>query len=443
MIRCCGRVGYALGTEADNVMAEIRPFRGIRYDASQRDGHDISALLAPPYDVLSEQERDGLLAQDRRNIVALDLPHMPPGFAGPLEAYAGAAEALEAWRSEGILIQEERPSVYVYHQVFDHAGRAVTRRMFFARLRLEEFGRGSVYPHERTFGGPKEDRLMLTRATRCNLSPIFGLYPDASNEVAGILDVANRPPVAEGTLDGVGNRLWVVDDTNTIDRVASAMHDKAVFIADGHHRYGTALMYRDEVAAENASLPDDHPANFVLVVLCAMEDPGLLILPTHRLLLGLKASDAITSLQAAEGIEMIPSEAGPDEPIEPGTFRVFAGDAEEVHLLRLDGPAILARLEPDRSDAWRRLDVAVLHRYLLDEVVSPADASGAEPEIRYIKNAAAGRDEARRRGGVQIEMAPTSLADMREVCRAGELMPQKSTFFYPKLATGLVINPLQ
>ena len=423
-------------------MAQIAPFCGIRPDPSRYAGGDLSDVIAPPYDVLSRADRDALLACHERNIVAVDLPHMPPGFAGPPEAYARAAETMQAWLDDGTLIRDDRPALYVYHQQFTHEGRPITRRMFFARLRLEPFGAGTVFPHERTFGGPKEDRLMLTRATRCNMSPIFGLYPDPDNEVSALLDVADREATCHGRVDDVENRLWVVDDAETIDRAVRAMADRAIFIADGHHRYGTALMYRDEVVGQAGPLPDEHPANFVLVVLCAMEDDGLLILPTHRLLIGLDADRAIGSLEAADDVQINPIGTDVIGPVDPGAFRIYDGAADRAWDLKVDGARVLAGLAPEQSDAWRRLDVAVVHRYLIDEVLRPAADPGRELQVRYIKDAAVGRRTAREKSALLIEMAPTSLADMKSVCQAGELMPQKSTYFYPKLATGLLINPL-
>lgn len=422
-------------------MAQIAPLRGIRYDPARLPNGDLSAVIAPPYDVLSQADRDALLARSDRNIVAIDLPHMPPGYAGPAEVYVRAADTMRGWLDDGTLIQEPAPVLYVYHQRYILEGRPITRRMLMCRLRIEPFGRGSVFPHEQTFGGPKEDRLLLTRATQCNLSPIFGLYPDPDGAVAKLLDMADRTPTARGSLGDVDNLIWTVDDVALIDQVGEALADRAVFIADGHHRYGTAQMYRDEVmTASDHSISDEHPAHYVLMVLCAMEDDGLQILPTHRLLTGIDVQVAVNALDAQAAVEL--SSISPDagDPVEPGTFRLIAGT--DAWLLRVNGPEVLSRLEPDRSDAWRRLDLAVLHRYLIDEVIQPALGGADAPETRYIKDAAHGRTQAAAGDTLLIETAATSLNDLSEVCRAGELMPQKSTYFYPKLATGLVINPL-
>jgi len=423
-------------------MAQIAAFRGFRYDPERWAGNDLSSVIAPPYDVLSESDRDALLRRSRNNIVAVDLPHMPPGFAGPPEAYAGAASILKGWMDDGTLIRDARPALYVYHQQFENLGRRFLRRMFFARLHIEPFGTGMVFPHEQTFSGPKEDRLMLTRATRCNLSPVFGLYPDPLNHVAGLLDVSDRPPTVTAILDGVESRLWVVDDADVIGRVVKSMSDRPVFIADGHHRYGTAMMYRDEVADQMRPLPVDHSANYVLIVLCAMEDPGLIILPTHRLVQGLPPADAIQALRGEQGIQVESADATRCDPVPSGEFRFFDGAAGQLYRVRVESESAMSRMAEAHSEAWRRLDVAVLHRYLIDGVLSPLLPKGRKLEIQYLKDMAAGRQEAKAHGALLIEMSATSMQDLQDVCRAGEVMPHKSTFFYPKLATGLVINPL-
>ncbi|MBU0618404.1 MAG: DUF1015 domain-containing protein, partial [Planctomycetes bacterium] len=267
-------------------MSTIRPFSAIRY-ATDAASRDISTRLAPPYDVLDRHDKEALLTPDPRNFVKVDLPHIPPKSAGPPEAYEASRRQIEQWLADGTMVRDSRPACYVYHQAYAYEGVEYVRKMFFARLRIEPFGIGSVFPHERTFGGPKEDRLCLTKATAANLSPIFGLYQDADNAVAGRFERAlPGEPLAVGTLGGVENRIWAVTDPETIAGVTRLMVDKPIYIADGHHRYGTAGLYRDWLTEQQGPLPEDHPANFVLCALCATEDPGLLILPTHRVLPG-------------------------------------------------------------------------------------------------------------------------------------------------------------
>ena len=428
-------------------MSEIRAFPAIRY-ATIPAGRDLSTRLAPPYDVLDGEDKRALLERDPRNFVKIDLPHVPPKGAGPEEAYAAASRQLNAWLADGTLVRDAEPAVYVYHQHYQHAGTKYVRKMFFARLRLEPFATGSVFPHERTFGGPKEDRLCLTKATGANLSPIFGLYQDASNRVAQRLEQAlGAEPLAIGTLDGVENRIWAVADSATIDEVAGLVRSKAPYIADGHHRYGTGMMYRDWLIGQEGALPDDHPANFVLCVFCAMEDPGLLILPSHRVLPGVAV--AADMFEADERVEVVPLEAGnPEEvvrqlePLGPQAVAVYTAGGRGCFALRPRQRGILDDLEPDRSAAWRALGLAFLHAYLLDRVVTPKLCGATSAAVRYVKSAAAAIGEADQTNGTAFLMQATTMEELRGVCEAADLMPQKSTYFYPKLASGLVINPL-
>jgi uncharacterized protein (DUF1015 family) len=428
-------------------MSIIQPFPAIRYAPPERNC-DISARLAPPYDVLDQTGKDTLLARDPKNFVKIDLPHMPPKSAGPPTAYAAAHSTLRQWLEDGTMVRDHRPQIYVYHQKYRHAGTEYVRKMFFARLRLEPFGTGGVFPHERTFGGPKEDRLALTQATQANLSPIFGLYEDAANAVSRRLEEGlPTRPLAKGTLDGVENYLWGVDDPGRIAAVAELMKPKAIYIADGHHRYGTGLLYRDWLVRQQGQLPDNNPVNYVLCVFCAMEDPGLLILPTHRVLAGVKVGADLLAGDANLDVQPLAAK-GPDEVLKslvklgPQAIGCFDAASGRYVAVRPRSPDILDSLEPDRSPAWRRLGLAFLHAYLLDRVVSPKLCGGKEPAIQYIKTAADAVRAASDGQGTVFLLQPTTMEELRGVCGAGDLMPQKSTYFFPKLASGLVINPL-
>jgi uncharacterized protein (DUF1015 family) len=427
-------------------MSRVRPLPAIRYATTRT--RDLSTRLSPPYDILDQADKDALLRADPINFVRVDLPHVPPKSAGPDSAYRAARQTLDAWLAGGTLVPDAQPALYVYHQAYRHAGAAYVRKMFFARLRLEPFGQGSVFPHERTFGGPKEDRLALTKATQANLSPIFGLYEDADNQVARTLGQALSPePLALGTLDGVENRLWAVTDRAVIRAVEELMQPKPTYIADGHHRYGTGLLYRDWLVGVHGALPADHPANYVLCVFCAMEDPGLLIQPTHRVLPGLRATAdsfradpqlTVTTLDVADPtLAVVALKA-----LGPQAVALYSAAKQTYSAVRPAEPDILKTLEPQHSDPWRRLGLAFLHAYLLDRVVTPQLCGGAAPEIRYVKVDADAVQAARDTGGCVFLMQPTTMEELRSVCAAGDLMPQKSTYFYPKLASGLVINPL-
>jgi len=427
---------------------QIAPLCGLRYNPDRFAG-EFSKLIAPPYDVLSAQDKAALLAQHDRNIVRVDLPHVPPKSAGPDELYAQAADALQQWIADGTLIREDRPALYVYHQEYTHAGRAFTRKKLFARMKLEPFGTGTVFPHEHTFGGPKADRLKLMQATRCQLSAVFGLFSDPDGNVGRVLAVESRPPDVTAELDGVTNRMWVVTDEAAIQAVADLLADKPIYIADGHHRYGTAINYLDSLP-DAADLPPDHPARFILIGLCAMEDPGAVILPTHRVLSGfgeMPPSEVLASLR--QGLDLVKADhhnLAPDHLLPAGSphdLAVYVASVDQFYLGRFTRRNTLASLAPDQSPAWRQLDLAYLHSYLIDELITRQVLGGAEPVIQYLKAADQAITAARQCNGLALICKPCTMAQLKAVSDAGDLMPQKSTYFYPKLATGLVINPLE
>lgn len=429
-------------------MSQIRPIPAIRYTSSA-GSNNVSSRIAPPYDVIDQAGKEALLARDSNNFIKIDLPHVPAKDAGPPAVYEAAATQFKSWIADGTLTCDSAPAYYAYHQTYSHAGTRYVRKMFFARLRLEEFGKGSVFPHEQTFGGPKEDRLCLTKATRCNLSPIFGVYEDAQNAVARRLDrELDATPLLRGELDGVENALWAVRGEAAVREVTEMMAPKATFIADGHHRYGTSLNYRAALAEKSGPLAPDHPANFVLCVFCAMEDPGCLILPTHRVLPGVKlTSQAFKSDQKVEVLAL--DERNADAVVRklaqygPQAIALFSASEGSYVAIRPRDPRILAEYEAKHSEAWRTLGLSFLHAYILDRRVTPELCGGKSPEIHYVKSGPPAVEEARQTGGAVFLLQSTTMAEMRAVCSAGDLMPQKSTFFFPKLASGLIVNPLE
>lgn len=423
-------------------MAEIAPFQAVRYDFAALGG-DVSDRLAPPYDVLNQDDKDRLLARSDRNIVAIDLPHVPPKSLGPAERYQRAADTFNAWRRDGTLIRESTPAVYIYHQVFEHAGRSYTRRMFTARLRLEEFTVGNVLPHEETFGGPKEDRLALMKATAANLSAVFAVYRDPQDEVGTLLcEASQREPDAVGTIDEVENKVWILKDNSVIDRVVRAVAKENVYIADGHHRYLTAMNYRNSITEPRPSgsgfpeLAAGHPANYVMVVLGSMDDPGSLILPTHRVLL--ETGDLSLDGLVRGWSDGVATTAKGDQ-----DMTLFHGASGEERHVRFTNRAALAKIARDKSAAWCGLDVAYLHRYLIDELWKRCGRGDLPPKIGYAKAEQDARRIAARESGFALLCKVTTMEQLRAVSEAGDLMPQKSTYFYPKVATGLTINPLE
>jgi uncharacterized protein (DUF1015 family) len=413
------------------LMADIAPFAALRYDHTRLSG-DLSAVLAPPYDVLDQREKDALLAQHERNIVGIDLPHIPPKSAGPAEAYEASAKMLAAWQAEGVLVREAQPALYVYHQTFDYEGKHYTRKKFIARLRLQPFEEKVVLPHEKTFGGAKEDRLMLMKATHCNVSPVFGLFTDPEHQVETAFSAAtgNAPDIV-ANMQGVKNEMWIVTDPKVIDTVVGTLADKKVYIADGHHRYGTALTYRDWLAGEMGGLSADHPANYVMMVLGSMNDPGSLIAPYNRALADIDLDTIVAAWQ--------PGTAPADG--NDADIRLFEGSTGREVALKFTDRACLRDLQPGEVDPWYDLDAAYLHRHLIDNLLQ--SKLGSEPKVLYTKDAANTKQTAKEQNGVALLVNATPMAHLRAVSEAGGLMPQKSTYFYPKLATGLTINFLE
>jgi len=443
--------GLAIFQEVD--VAEIRPFAGIRY---ARGGDlDLSKLIAPPYDVLDDAGKAALLAKHPNNIVSVDLPFTPPKVAGPDAVYSNANTTLESWMSSGVLAQDSRPAIYPYTQTYTRAGRKFHRRGFVALVRLSAFGAGDVVPHEKTYKGPIEDRLKLMRATGVQLSPIFGLFSDPKNEVTSLLYQAVGKPELSGTMDDVQNDLWSVIDSEVEMKVIDLMKSKPIYIADGHHRYTTALQFQKEAAEQNGgTLPANHPANFCMFVLISMQDDGLLILPTHRMLGGLKnfSTDAFAGALGTDW-ELKPAPTGASHIADfthhlaseaPNTFGVFDGASRKLYTLKLNRPDILQQFEPAQSKAWRSLDVAILQRYLLDEVLQPKFAAGVEITKGYTPDATTIPPQVDgNKYQLAILLRPTPLHALEELGKHGEVMPQKSTYFFPKLATGMVMNPLK
>ena len=432
-------------------MAAIRPFAGIRFS----QGHDISNLIAPPYDVLDEKGKAALQQKSDKNVVNIDLPHLPAKTAGPDQVYQQANATMQAWLTTGILKRDGRRALYPYTQSFKQNGNTVHRRGFIGLVRLSPFGEGHVVPHEKTYKGPIEDRLKLMRATGVQLSPIFGLFSDPRNEINNLLYQNAGRPELSGTLDGVQNDLWSVIDAEVENQVIDLMGHKPIYIADGHHRYTTALQFQKEMASlHGGTLPPDHPANYCMFVLISMQDPGLMILPTHRLIGGLGRFDmdrfraAIQPHFAVEATNLSPDQM--PEAVQTlangpaNTFGLYDGATKKLYTLRLINLDLLKRIEPKQSDAWRQLDVAILQRYLLDEILQPRFAGTTELTKGYT---AYPEEIVPQVDGNKYQIAlllrPTPLHALEELGKHGEVMPQKSTFFFPKLATGMVMYPLK
>jgi len=429
-------------------MAEVQPFQAWRYDLGQVG--DLTQVIAPPYDVINPAMQDELYSQHPCNCVRLILNRDEPGDAGVDDRYARAAKFLRQWQQEGVLLQEHENALYVYHQEFEWEGRSYCRKGFLGRLRLEELGAGNVYPHEQTMPGPKKDRLALITATKTNLSPVFGLYPDADRAVMAPLDEAIlslTPLVATDHL-GVLHRMWPVTDESVINQVQAALSEKPIFIADGHHRYETACNYRRELDAAG-ELSETSAANYILMTFVGMEDPGLAILPTHRLVSGLPdlSSDDVRSAVGTHfSIEEAVSAEAAWEVLEmygsQGLFGIGTPGDGKWLIARATDTSPMATLAPDQSKVWHGLGVSLLHQLLIHHLIAGANP-GAEPTFQFVHL----MDEvthamATKSCQLAVLVNPAGMDHVQAISAERERMPPKSTFFYPKLLSGLVFNPL-
>ncbi|MEL6330326.1 MAG: DUF1015 domain-containing protein [Planctomycetota bacterium] len=445
-------------------MPAVYPFKAIHYPAG-----DVSRKVAPPYDVLDLAGRDALAAADDANIVSIDLPHVPAKELGPPAAYSGAAAKLETLLASGQLLRRETPAMFAYRQSFEAEGKTYRRSGMACTLDNIDFGPrdgGGVLPHEQTFSGPKEDRMALMKATACQTSPIFGLHADEQGSATRVVQTVceSRPADLTADLgDGVVHEVWAIDDETTINAYRDALAGEDVFIADGHHRYTTQLNYLKSLAQGGKDIPPDHPARRTMFVLVGMSDPGLYIGPTHRVLGGMSGYSIEAFQEAAAGLlDIEPCDNDPmnfDHEIErvaSKTGRNTVGLMDfATGLCFCASPSVDDPLSDDfadRDESWRRLDVAIVQHLIVDQVCKAQLNEGSDvkwafphsiPEVIEI-----GRGKETGAGGgsgfaqLAVVVRPTPLEAVRDVSKAGELMPQKSTFFYPKLATGLFLNPL-
>ena len=427
-------------------MAELRPFQGLRYNTSVAG--DAANLVAPPYDVVAGQARLDLYAASPYNIARVDYGEDRPDIAASVDHYALAAREIGEWLTRGVVVRDDEPHFYVYDQEFLLDGETRRRRAVFGALRLEEWEKGIVLPHEVTGAGAKLDRMRLLQATQTHLSPIMGLYePDGMSRL--LVDV-NGEPVLDAVLPDARHTLRTLSP-DAAHRFATALTDRKVYVADGHHRYETALAYRDERRQAAGSFTGDEDYNFVLAALIAADDPGFVVLPTHRLLkLPGRANDLTEKVESLfklapmgdatpENVDHLVakmSEMGTHGPVF-GAIGLIPG---ELHLLMpKDLDAAIARTPAEHSDAWRKLDVTLLAYAVLPET----GYDGSPDHIDYTENARHAL-EAVQHGGFDVALLlnATTIEDVIQVSGTGDRMPRKSTYFYPKLATGVVMLPV-
>lgn len=426
-------------------MADVRAFRGYRYNLGVAGA--LSDLVAPPYDVIDRELQQKLYDRSPNNAIRIELTQEKESQ----DKYSVAAQTLNSWLNDGVIQQDTLRTLYVVEQEFTVEGKTYHRRGFIARVRLEPFGQGKIYAHEETMSGPKEDRLKLMRATGMNLSPIFGLYPDPQNEVFSRLEKALRSELPLVAIDhlGVISRLWLVTDDKIAGSVISAMTDKPIFIADGHHRYETGVRYRDEQTEAGLVNHPDAPQNFIMMMLVSMSDPGLIILPTHRLVSG------FTGLTSSRLKEILASYFSLSEVASAQDawdwVQIHGGQNAFGFYTKADGkwtvgtftrPEFMAQLAANHSEDWQQLGVSILHEAVLKKLLP--EATGQTSTCRYVHLLSEVEEDIQAQGSdLAVLVPPAEMGHVEQIAGNLEKMPAKSTYFYPKLLTGLVFNSVK
>jgi uncharacterized protein (DUF1015 family) len=422
-------------------MPEIKPFRGVLYNQASVC---LDEVVAPPYDVISPNEQQKLYERSPLNAVRLILGREQ-------DRYASAAQHLEEWVATSVLQRDGEPAFYVLWQTFRGAnGRELTRKGFIALCRLEDFDSRVVLPHEKTHTQPREDRLRLFKATNANMSPVFALYSDPERAVERLMNrLSNTLPCAELDFDHVDNRMWKLLDEQTIEQIRTLMRTKQVLIADGHHRYETALAYRDWMRSQNPHQTGDEPYNYMMMYFTNVDEDGLIILPTHRLVHSLSNFEPKAVLAKLEQRFILHEYKDKESLLAAlGSSPVVAFgltlQGENMFYLLTSKPTGSAkeRAGEEVAQEVRDLDVSVLHSIVVEDILSVSKKAQEEKRHLEYTHDSTEAIEAVRSGKVQIAllMNPTKIDQVRSVARAGHTMPHKSTFFYPKLPSGLVFN---
>ena len=437
-------------------MPDVRAFRGIRYDLAHVGS--LREVVAPPYDVIDESLQNQLYEQHPCNVVRLILNRIETGDDDQKNRYSRAGKFMKNWLHQGVLMNESDPAVYVYHQEFEYQETSYVRKGVMARVKLEPFGQGTIYPHEQTFPGPKQDRLDLMNACRSNLSQIFSLVSDPDQAGGQAIDraIEGLTPLEAACDSGVTHRLWPVTNVAVIQTIQAAYAGQPTFVADGHHRYETACLYRDQLARENGGLDPEHPANFVLMMLVGMDDPGMLVLPTHRIFRGLpdySAEEFCNRLAPAFECEVI------QEPAEYGEtmWSQIENDDRQGQIgffLKKSNCWVKAEINDggrsqmdehlsNHTANWRSLGVAILHHLVINKLLDGEDL----PRAAYLHDAAEvvqslKSDQSEPPFSLAALVMPATIENVKDLSLEGERMPQKSTYFFPKLLSGLVFNPL-
>lgn len=434
------------------IMKKVRPFLGVRYN--QNKLNQLGDVMTPPYDVIYPELQDELYARSNYNFVRLDLAHEEGQGR-----YESAQHDFQEWLQDKILTQDSKPAFYFHHQTFTLPdGTEVIRKGFFGARLVEDFEEGGVKPHEKTLEGPKADRLMLTKSVQANLSPVFSLYADPNKVIDSYVEVTKKQDAVYDfyTKDGERHQLWQIDDPEICDKVSAYLQDQPVFIADGHHRYETAINYRNECRQKNPDFDGTEAFNYLLMYFSNMNDDGLVILPIHRALHSLSNFQIKEFLGKLEGSFDISRVDSTDqealltklasEGSEAHAFVLLTQDPQESYLLSLSHrkwqeSAVCESL----PEPMRALDVTVLHLLIFENLLGITQEDQAnQKNLIYWKDTAKAINETHKgKCNVTFLMNPTRIEDVEKVALAGLKMPQKSTFFYPKILSGLVIHSLR
>lgn len=423
-------------------MAEIRPFRALRFTQS---AGDISELCCPPYDIISDDERKGYLEKNPHNIIRLELPREGRDY------YAEAARVLKQFETEGLLKQDDQEGLYIYGEEFSVDGVKYSFKGVISLVKIEEFSKGVILPHEETLSKAKADRFALMDSTMCNFSQIYSLYNDENGETQSTIErlSAADPAACFTDRDGVTHRLWIVNDSNECDLICTQFANRKLYIADGHHRYETSLNFRNYLREEGRAVPGDK-CDYVMMMLVAMESSGLVVFPTHRIVRGLEEFDSYKLIEACKScfeIAEYSGKSGISEALKSKyddgkkSFVLYTGN-DKWYLMTLSDGSLIDELCPGCSEAYKSLDVTVLHTLVLERVLGINKENMAnQVNLTYTREVAEAFDAVDNgKANCCFIMNPTRVKEISDVANAGEKMPQKSTYFYPKLITGLVMN---
>ncbi len=420
----------------------VIPFRGLRYS-----GKDLANVTTPPYDIISPGEQEEFYNRDRDNVIRLEYGYQFPADTDTANRYTRAAAELRRMLDEGALVRDENPCFYIYEEIFTHAGREMSLKGVIGAVELSEFSEKKVLPHEETLSKAKADRFELMKATGCNFSQIYSLYNDRSGELPKLINELSKgkPDLSFVAFDGLRQNVWIVSDPEITGRISRLFEGKQLFIADGHHRYETALNYRRYMEEKGA---EGDLWKYCMMFLVDMNDPGLVVFPTHRIVRGIRDFDGeklveavkadfdVTEIRRDEAVKLL------DENKEHNAFVLCYGGKSLLLVLK-NGGAMKAAL-PDKGPEYRSLDVSVLHTLILEKVLKIDKENMAKQiNLTYTRDPEEGFAAV---DGGQADcvflLNGTKVSQIKDISLVNEKMPQKSTYFYPKLVTGIVINPL-